>query len=471
MPLRVLFLQPPSSLKGDLSKNMKYPPLGIASIAGYIRSKGYIIDLYDAYSLNGTLETVLNRVKSFNADVVAISATSALMNITFKIAERIKHYDARIKIVMGGSHATANPAHCLSSRYIDAALIGEGENSLHKVLQAFEQNQSLEKFEGVAYKDSQGKIITSNPSLIKNIDELPFPAYDLLSLGEYQNPYSTRKPFTSMCRTRGCSYMCTYCEIPQIYKRSFRIQSPERTIQEIDYLVHTFGVKEIAFKDPVFTLDKKNVMEFCDLLIQRTYDLIWSANSRVDNLTQEMCFKMKKAGCASLTFGLESGDQEILNNLKKHATLEKARQAVAYAKKAKIKVVANFMVGNPGETRESLRKTLAFMKELDPDYVNIAFTTALPGTELMEQAEKNNWIRHKDLSAVHYEDLQMNATRLSDEELRESLNKMYRAFYFRPKYILKRATQLSIPELRNSLNGLFSILHNTFRVKINKRLS
>ena len=359
----------------------------------------------------------------------------------------------------------------MSNQDIDVALIGEGEISLHKTLQSFEYNKPLDKIEGVAYRNNNGKIITSKPSLIKDIDELPFPAYDLLPLEEYKNPYSTRKLFTSMCRTRGCSYVCTYCEIPQIYKRTFRIQSPERTIKEIDYLVNELGIREIAFKDPVFTLDRKNVMEFCDLLIERDYDLIWSANSRVDNITQEMCFKMKEAGCTSLTFGLESGDQEILNNLKKHATLQQAKQAIDCAKKAKIKIVANFMVGNPGETKESINNTIKFMKEIDPDYVNIAFTTALPGTELWDQAGKNNWIRYKDYSSVHYEDIQMNATNISDEELRKSLNMMYRKFYFRPRYILKRAMKLSLPEIKNSWNGLLSILNHTLRVKSNKRLS
>ena len=450
---------------------MKYPPLGIASIAGYIRSKGYLVDLYDAYSLNGTVKTIIERIISFKADVVAFSSTTALIDNTFKIAEAIKEYNKRIKVVVGGSHATADPTHCLSNKNIDVALMGEGEISLHKTLQAFEHNKPLDEIEGIAYRKDNGKIITSKPSLIKDIDELPFPAYNLLPLDEYKNPYSTRKLFTSMCRTRGCSYICTYCEIPQIYKRTFRIQSPERTIKEIDYLVNELGIREIAFKDPVFTLDRKNVMEFCDLLIKRDYDLIWSANSRVDNITQEMCFKMKEAGCTSLTFGLESGDQEILNNLKKHATLQQAKQAIDCAKKAKIKIVANFMIGNPGETKESINNTIKFMKEIDPDYVNIAFTTALPGTELWDQAGKNNWIRYKDYSSVHYEDIQMNATNISDEELRKSLTMMYRKFYFRPRYILKRAMKLSLPEIKNSWNGLLSILNHTLRVKSNKRLS
>ena len=322
MSLRILFIQPPADFEGDLLKHIKYPPLGLASIAGYIRSKGYIVDLYDAYSLGGTIETIIDRTRSFKADVVAISSTTALIDNTFRTAEAIKKYDKRIKVVVGGSHATADPAHCLSNQNIDVALIGEGEISLHKTIQVFQNDWHLDNIEGVAFRNGKGEIITSSPSLIKNIDELPFPAYDLLPLDEYKSPYSTRKPFTSMCRTRCFSYVCTYCEIPQIYKKTFRIQSPERSIKEIDYLVNEFGIKEIAFKDPIFTLDRKNVMGFCDSLIKKNYDLIWSANSRVDNITQEMCFKMKEAGCESLTFGLESGDQKILDNLKKHATIQ-----------------------------------------------------------------------------------------------------------------------------------------------------
>src|SRR3989344_6845988 len=164
MSLKILFIQPPAILEGDLLKNMKYPPLGIASIAGYIRSKNYDVDLYDAYSLNGTVKTIIERIISFKADVVAFSSTTALIDNTFKIAEAIKEYNKRIKVVVGGSHATADPAHCLSNKNIDVALIGEGEISLHKTLQAFEHNKPLDEIEGIAYRNDNGKIITSKPS-------------------------------------------------------------------------------------------------------------------------------------------------------------------------------------------------------------------------------------------------------------------------------------------------------------------
>jgi len=238
----------------------------------------------------------------------------------------------------------------------------------------------------------------------------------------------------------------------------------------VDYLVQTLGVKEISFKDPIFTLLPKNVMEFCDLLIERDYDLSWCGNARVDNFSLDLAKKMKKAGCFSVTFGLESGDQRILDNLRKRATAEQGKEAVKIAKMARLDVVANFMVGNPGETKESIERTIQYMKEIDPAYVYMGFCTAFPGTALQRQAEQNDWILQKDPTAVRYEDLQMNATNLSNEELRQALNRMYRAFYFRPKYIARRMLKLKPADVRNNWNGFWSIVRNTLRVKRGEEL-
>ena len=268
-----------------------------------------------------------------------------------------------------------------------------------------------------------------------------------------------------MIRSRGCPYPCIYCEHPILFSAKYRCQSPERTIREIDYLVKKFGIKEISFKDSEFTLaPKDNLYKLCDLLIERNYDLRWCANGRANNVDRELLKRMKKAGCYSITFGLESGDQRILNNLKKHLSLEQSEQAVKTAKEEGLQVVANFMVGNPGETRESIRNTIKFMKKLDLDYCFFSFLTPFPGTPLRKMAEENGWIIDRSMEGVQYEDLSMNATEIPTEELRKSLNRFYRAFYLRPTYIIKRLKKFNLLDMKNNWIGFKSIIKNTLSV-------
>ena len=467
---KILFIQPPPLKEQDLMEGIKYPPLGITSIAGFMRAKGYTVGLYDGCAFSATTEDVLSEVKKFEPDVVALTATSAIIYHAFAVASLVKQFNPSIKVVIGGPHATELPYHALSNENVDVVLRGEGELSLLELMEAYDKGSDLHLVKGIGFRDNGKIFLTSPMPLLKDIDELPFPAYDLLPLEKYQSPYSLRKPFIAMVRTRGCPYDCSYCEIPNVYDRRFRVQSPERSIKEIDYLVKELGVKEIAFKDSIFTIVPSNVMKFCDLLMERNYDLTWCANARVDNFNLELAKKMKQAGCFSVTFGLETGDQRILDNLRKRATLEQGREAVKIAKKAKLDVVANFMVGNPGETYGSIENTIKYMKEVDPTYVYMGFCTAFPGTELRRQAEQNNWLIQKDPTSVRYEDVQMNATELTNEELKQALNRMYRAFYFRPKYILRRMFKLSPADIKNNLKGFKSILMNTLRVKKGKEL-
>jgi radical SAM superfamily enzyme YgiQ (UPF0313 family) len=174
----------------------------------------------------------------------------------------------------------------------------------------------------------------------------------------------------------------------------------------------------------------------------------------------ELYKKMAAAGCHTVSFGIESGDQNILEVMKKDINLEQARQAVKAAQKAGIKASAGFIIGTPQETKETIEKTIEFAKKINPDYVAFSFATPFPGTELRALAEKNNWLLTSDFNAVTYTDLIMNATDLPNEELKKYMKKAYRSFYFRPRYILKRLTKLNKTEIKNSFNGLIALLKN-----------
>ena len=458
----IVLIEPPTGAKEITS--FKYPPMGLLALATYLDKYGYQVSLIDAAVDNLSITSLIEKIKEIKPDLVGISAMSVNIGQTFDLADKIKKYNPDIKIIVGGIHPTVRPEHTLSNKNIDIAIVGEGELTVIELLAALKNNRPLNEIKGLAFRQNDGVIITPRRELIPNLNELPIPLYRLFDLKKYKSPYAKRMPFISMVRSRGCFYNCTFCGNPKMFGQTFRCQSPARTIEEIDYLVKNFGIKEISFKDTELTLDR-NLEKLCDLLIARNYDLIWTGNGRVNNINENLLRKMKQAGCYSITYGVESGNQEILNRMKKGITLEQVRKAIDLTKKVGLQIVTNFMIGNAYDTKETIEQTIDLAVELDTDYAYFGFTTPFPGTELREQAEAHNWILDSSMEAIRYDDLMMNATSLSTEELKTYLNKAYRRFYFRPKYILRRLKKLDRYELRNSYEGLVKIIKNNFKIK------
>lgn len=461
--MKVLLVQPPVAEK-DITSFM-YPPMGLISLAATVRQAGHIIAIHDCNLYSQSFDQALTKIRETKPDLVGITAMTVNISHGLELAKKIKKMNPKIITVVGGVHATVAPEHVLVDKNVDFIVMGEGEISFNNLLSALEKGSDFKKIKGIGFKIGSKKILNEKQPLIADISQLPIPAYDLLDFRRYRAPYTARHPFMGMIRSRGCPYLCTFCGVQSVFTHSYRCQTPERSIQEIRYLVENFGVKELAFKDSEFTLDKKNVEELCDLLIAAKFDLTWNCNGRVNNVTPRLLKKLKKAGCVSVTYGVESGDKKILDTLKKAITLDQVREAVKMSKEVGLKIVTNFMIGNPGDNKETIEKTIKFAVELDTDYTYFGFTTPFPGTELREQAIKNKWLLREELDAVKYEDLTMNATSLSNEELKEYLNKAYRAFYFRPKYILRRLTKLNRDELYNSIQGFKSIAKDFYKTK------
>lgn len=461
--MKILLIQPPVAEKNITS--FMYPPMGLISLAAVVREAGHIVKIHDCNLYNQSFAQADQKINEWQPDLVGITAMTVNINHGLELAKKVKQKNKKIIVVVGGVHATVAPKDVLKDKHVDFIVIGEGERSFVNFLKALKNNDDLRKIKGIGFKKGNRLIINEREPLIDNLSELPIPAYDLLEFQKYRAPYTSRHPFMSMIRSRGCPYLCTFCGVQSVFAHKYRCQSPERTLEEIRYLVENYGVKELSFKDSEFTLDNKNVEGLCDLLIRAKFDLTWNCNGRVNNVNLKVLKKMKKAGCVGLTYGVESGDMDILKNLKKAITLDQVRRAIKMTKQAGLKTVTNFMIGNPGDTKETIEKTIAFAVELDTDYTYFGFTTPFPGTELREQAIKNKWLIRKELDAVKYEDLTMNATSLPNEKLKEYLNEAYRKFYFRPLYILRRLTKINKDEIQNSINGLKSILTDLYQTK------
>ncbi len=460
--MRILLIQPPQANKEAVVSILKYPPLGITLLGSILRDDGHKVDLFEAYGLNANLQDVEKRVRRFRPDVVGITAPTPLIVQAFAVVDIVKSVDKGIKTVLGGVHPTITPEHYLSNENVDVIVLMEGEITFPDLLSSFIGKKELKAVCGIGYMKDKKVVLTEPREQLKDLDILPIPAYDMLPKDVYSSPYSSRKPIMTMIRSRGCYYNCIFCEHPALFGKKIRCQSPERSIKEIDFLVDKLNVKMIPFKDSEFTIaPEKNISEFCDLLIERKYDLVWSVNGRVNHVNKDLLRKMKRAGCFSITYGIESGNQAILNILKKGITLQQVEKAVSISKEVGLDVVGNFMIGNPYETKDSINDTISFMRKLNIDYANFAFLNPFPNTELRRVAEEKGWLLDSSTEAIEYEKLSMNATSIPTEELKKYLNKFYRGFYLRPSYILKRMSRLNIKDIKMYYGGVKKIfLHS-----------
>ncbi len=457
--MKILLIHPPP-LKSDLHSNTIYPPLGLTYIAGVLRKSDHDVSILDAHAVGSTIQDIVNYVKKDSPDLVGITSTTPGIFNAFSVANAIKNFNPELKVIMGGVHPTVAPEHVLESSNVDIIVRGEGEITMCELVDALGNGKQLKKIKGIGYKKNGRIIITPLRELIKDLDSLPYPAYDLLPIEKYTAPTVSKKPFMTMMTSRGCPYNCIFCGVQSVFGRTYRYHSPERTIEETEYLIENFGVREIFFKDSEFTLKSKRVNEICDLMMKRGIKISWMCNGRANHMEKGMVQKMKRAGCRLVTLGIESGDQRILNNLKKQITLDDAKKAVATAQEAGMEVISNFLVGNPGDTKETIEKTIAFAKELGSDYTLFGFIAPFPGTELYEMAKENDWLLKGDgWENIKYDTCTMNATEIPLEELEGYLSKAYRSYYFTPKYLLRRLKRFHLEEFKNSIKGFMTILN------------
>lgn len=447
---KILLIQPPQISEKGVLYQMRYPPMGIITLAGALRGQNiepYVIDTY--IEKNNPNEEIFGLIEQEDIKIVGLSFTTLLAQGAYYIAEKIKERCPDVKIIAGGYHPTVMPDEVTNNPYIDYVVVGEGEITLSMLIKSIYGDKDINSVDGIYYKKS-GRILTTSPrSLIENIDQILFPAYDLLDFQNYSSLSNIKSPFVTMIRSRGCPFRCIFCGVESIFTRRYRCQSPQRSMDEILYLVEHFGVREILFKDSEFLIIRNNVKELCRLLIEKNLDLVWSCSARVDRIDKEIATLMKRAGCRQITFGIESGSQEMLDALKKDFTVEQVINAVNTVREQKISCVGGFIIGAPGENQKTLSETADLIKKLDFDYASFQFLTAFPGSLLYKTAKENNWFIN-DSSFFGYEKANINASAMSEEELEQAMKKMIRLFYFRPSYICKRLLKTSPRDIYNN---------------------
>jgi radical SAM superfamily enzyme YgiQ (UPF0313 family) len=443
----VLLINPGWMIRsGNIWKKIEgsMPPLGLAYVASYLEKNSIKVRIIDIHAEKlpavSLLDTVVN-----NPAYIGITATTMTVVSALETAAvcRIKFPGA--KIVFGGVHPTIMPEDVLKSPDVDFVIRGEGERPFLELI----QGKSLPEIPGLSYKMDGAYVHNPEGALIENLDTLPFPAYHLLPVKNYIPTLGSYKrlPAISLITSRGCPGKCTFC-LGSYLGGKVRIHSTQYIIAEIKTLIKDYGIKEISFYDDTFTAFKNKVRDFCNIIINEKIDITWPCFARVDFVDEDILKLMKKAGCHQIMYGIESGNDEILKNIKKRTSLKRAVEVVAMTKKAGIECRATFMLGNPGETQQTMEETLAFAKKLDPDIALFNITTPYPGTEIYAWADSNGYLKTKDWSKYDLSNSVMDIPGLSSTEVEKFYKKVHREFYGRPLYLFRRLLRL------RSLNDL-----------------
>ena len=442
--MKIILIFPPLVLErryshdvGDAGGNL--PPLGLLHIASILEKEGHEVLIVDSPVENLDLSQVLERIASFRPNFAGISAITSLAGKTAALCKGIREKFPEIKIFIGGPHPTVLPEQVLEETGADVVITEEAEAVIADLIKNFSEHEKKKIVHG-------GKV--------KDLDSLPWPARHLIDLKKYTalpNNYKRTPNSIHVVTSRGCPYPCTFCFDAS---SGFRQRSVNNVISELKFLKEKHHAVEISFWDDTFTVNRKWVMEFCDAMIQEKMDLVWGCYSRLNLVDAELLDKMKKAGCWTMFFGIESGNQELLDNIKKKMTVEQMKEKVRLVQSFGIEIRGSFMVGMPGETPEMARKTIKYAIDLDPTYAQFTVTTPFPGTELYKTVEQWGTLSKEYTDYNEWTPVFVPKGYKNAEEVRAIQAEAFRRFYYRPKLILRKVLAIrSFSDLRRYWKG------------------
>ena len=397
--MKVLFVNPPQTASKYKFMGVIAPPLGIAYMAGVLQENNIDVEILDASAEDMDFKDVEKELLKRKPDLVALTALTPTIGRALETAQVVKETLPDSIVVMGGYHPTFNFIETLEDENVDIVIRGEGEYIMLNLVQALENQSSLHDVKGIVFEDKNSKEIVVNPEapLIQDLDELPFPALNLLPMKKYRL-LDMDTHMTTMITTRGCPMQCSFCSSAAMHGKKIRERSVENIVDEIEYLKTNYDIDTIAFMDDTFTLKKRKVMAICDEILKRNIEIMWGCTSRVDTLDEKLLKKMKEAGCITIFIGVESADQQQLDNMCKNTTIAKIENAFKIAHKLKIRTIASVALGMPGDTKEIMNKTVKFVHKLKPNYAIYSLATPYPGTRFYKEAFEKNLIKIKDWS-------------------------------------------------------------------------
>lgn len=366
-------------------------PLNLSYLGAVLEQKGYFVK---GYNLN--FEKIGAReIKNF--DIVGISSTTVVFSEVVKFVKTIKKINPKLTIVVGGPHVTACPDESLFVKEIDCLVVGEGEIAFPKLVEAIEKGSSKSIIPNLVYRQGS-KIFHNKREIIKDLDEIPFPAKHIFDVSKYPN---LQKAYGDIIASRGCPFKCTNCKPGLDNVAPYRLRKPEKVVDEMEWLMGKYKVRHFTFSDSELVGQKIWVKKFTSEIKKRNLRITYACNGRTDMVDREVLSWLKQSGCVFIGYGVESGSQEVIDNLLlKGINLIRSREVISETVKFGIGTGAWFMIGIPGETEEQLRQTIDFAKTLDVSIIEINVAMPWPGTGFYEVCKKNDWLSTDDWSRM-----------------------------------------------------------------------
>jgi len=455
--MRALFLNPP--FIGRFSRTSRSPavakggtlyyPIWLAYAAGTVEAAGFEVSLLDAPAAGLGLDEVLDRVSRFGPDLVVLDTSTASIASDIAVAEKVKSARPGAFIVLVGTHPSALPEDTLRrSASVDAVAVGEYDFTLRDLAKSLASGGPLEDVDGLVFRNGEAVVSSKPRAKIEDLDALPFVSSVYKKHLNHRDYFfaAAAHPMLMTITGRGCPYRCFFCVYPQvIHGRRYRKRSPENVVAEFEYIAANFpDVREIGLEDDCFSADRDRVARICELMIRRGPRLQWYCNVRGD-LDYELLRLMRSAGCRLVTVGFESGCQDVLDGIHKGEKTERYRQFARDARRAGILVHGCIMVGNPGDSRETLARSYEFAKELNCDSMQFYPLYVYPGTEAYAWAKENGYLETEDFSRwVDREGLHncvLSFPGLSSREMVGLCDHYLKKYHLRPAYIAMKLKQ------------------------------
>ena len=414
------------------------PPLGICYLAAMIKNLDDIKVFLRDYEVSRFSSDILkNDLSTLKVDVLGISFRTASYRSAKEFIKKAKNIKRDMFIVAGGHHATAFPKETLADLGCDAIVIGEGEYIFKELVERLIDNLSLDGLEGVAYKKGNDIFINKPGRPIEDIDALPWPARELLNLDEYN--------VTTLLTSRGCPFNCIYCD-KGISTRKVKFRASLDISKEIEHIVNHLNKRKLYIVDDHLFLNTDRLRPILDRIIHKRLPVKWVCQARVDDIYKDVLEKAKQAGCEQIMYGIETGNESELKYIRKNASLREAENAVRATKEAGITARANFMLGFPVSTKETMRNTINFARKLKPDIIRFFAVSPLPNTDLWDDIYGKGYIPDK----IKWEDIDFFKPSFDIKDIpREEISLYVSAGYWHvlKGYFLKEITILFFPNL------------------------
>ena len=435
----------------------RFPPLGLGYIAAALQKHGDNVDLVDCTFLKPA--DAIKRVVDAKPHIVGFYCMFSMKKTTFELAQAIQKQIPDCLLVVGGPLPSWSPQSFLEK--FDVVAIGEGEQTIIDLVECVNQRKTLANIKGIVYKEGDRVVATEPRKFIENLDSLAFPTRTLFDNKAYKKYYKEQFGYTttSMITSRGCPFSCDFCSRP-IFGSDTRLRSVGNIVDEMEEIVG-LGYERVWFADDCFTLNSRHLIEVCKEIVHRGVEIGWECLSRVDTMDKEVSEMMKRAGCIRVFFGIESGNDQVLQIMNKHITSVQARQAVDVAKAAGLKVGAFFILGYPGETDQTVLDTIHFASTLPLDYLSFTMPYPIPGTPLYERVKGENisiedWEEPKNYRLIRHKLLYTSG--FSEGKLKFAIAKGQAQFYGR-KYFKKAGYPIFGEPFEHLTNYIFKRMH------------